>query len=657
MPTRNIRQGKNVPEGKVEFIQYHQPYMESGEYRLKVEQTIEASGKVNSQTFSREITFVVSGERFGPLSPTDIHAVFPPANTIGDHSNVLPHISLKRSTLPWERFPDSGKVDNNLTWLVLLLFRESDFAKESDKPQLQSLSVRELRATSTAKYPAIDLEPGQHEEEQVNVIDVKRKYLQPLLPTKADLAFLAHTRQAKDKEGYPEGEQLATILSNRLPEPQGVSSAYLVSIEGRYEDGDAGSFDFDNAGDEDLIRLVTLASWSFGCIDPDQSFTQLLMKLNNEPSTPRLPSSSNQAANNFLAQSYIPLPHALREGSKTVSWYRGPLISGAQPDTFELPVRAADELLRYDSSTGLFDSSYAAAWQLGRMLTLQNQRLAIELFNWKREKAQNLKQLEQQIINPPFRNYRQVQQEMTTTPEDPEAIADWFYNLEILRGIPFNYLIPDERLLPAESIRFFWVDSVWVDCLQDGAFSVGRVTPSDVKQDGKMRSGRALRSGDRSITGCILRSQVVSSWPDLLVDAYDTVVDDLGFIAPDEATPLVRLRMEKLAPDVLICLFKGEVKTVDIHQKPEGMHFGLDAPSDGSDKFTKNLRDIYGEGSDDLIIQDIPWRDPTEGIVNISAMVEQMKNLLQRGEFTSAQFGLQMIEGVQKVRFIYSNPK
>jgi len=267
MRKKSTRQGKNVPEGKVEFLQYHQPYMESGEYRLKVEQTIQASGKVNSQTFSREITFVVSGERFGPLSPTDIHAVFPPANTIGDHSNVLPHISLKRSTLPWERFPDSGKVDNNLTWLVLLLFRESDFTDELDKPQLKSITLKELLATSSdIKFPSIDLEPGQHEQEPVNVIDVKKKFLQPLLPTKADLAFLAHTRQAKDKNGNLEGEQLATILSNRLPEPKGVSSAYLVSIEGRYQDGDAGSFDFDNAGDEDLIRLVTLALHSCGML-------------------------------------------------------------------------------------------------------------------------------------------------------------------------------------------------------------------------------------------------------------------------------------------------------------------------------------------------------------------------------------------------------
>lgn len=644
---------KNAPTGKVEFIQYHQPVMESGEYHLTVAQTIAVPDKIDSKTFSREITFVVSGERFGPLAPADIHAVFPPANTIGDHSNVLSHLTLKRSTLPWERFPDSGVVDKNLTWLVLLLFRESDFTDESEKPKLQSITLKELLATPTnIKFPTITLEPGQHEQEPVNVIDVKKKFLQSLFPTKADLPFLAHTRQTKDAEGNPEGEQLSTILCDRLPEPQGVSTVYLVSVDGRYGDGDNGSFNFMGAGDEDLIRLVTLASWSFGCVDPAQSFTQLLLNLNGQPSSPRLPTNSNPAAENFLAQSYIPLPHALREGSKTVSWYRGPLISGSQPDSFDLPVRAADDLLRYDSSTGLFDCSYGAAWQLGRMLTLQNQRLAIELYNWKRENAQNLKQLEQQVINPPLRSSRQVREEIISI---PEAIADWFKKLELLQGLPFNYLIPDERLLPAESIRFFWVDSVWVDCLQDGAFSVGRVTPTDVEQDGKMRSSRALRSGDSTITGCILRSQVVSGWPNLLVGAYDTVVDDIGFIAPDEATPLTLLRMEKLAPDVLICLFKGEVKTVDIHQKPEGMHFGLDAPSDESDKFTKNLRNPAGEGSEDLIITDIPWRDEAKGNVNISAMVDEMKKLLPAGGFTSAQFGLQMIEGVQKVRFIFTS--
>ncbi|MCF2149768.1 hypothetical protein IQ276_025735 [Desmonostoc muscorum LEGE 12446] len=652
MVTSSRRLGRNAPQGKVEFIEYHQPFMESGEYHLKVEQTIEADEKITKQTFSREITFVISGERFGPLSPTDIHAVFPPADTIGEHSNVLPHITFESSTLPWQRFP--GTIDENLTWLILLLFRESDFADESEQPQLQSITLEELLKTSTAKFPRISLERGQHEQQLVNIIDVKKKYLEPLLPTKKDLALLAHTRQPKYANGN--GEQLATILGDRLPEPSGMSKVYLVSVEGRYTDGDQGSFNFDGAGDEDLIRLVTLASWSFGCIDPEQSFTELLRNLNGEPSSPRLPINNDLTAEKFLAQSYVPLPHALREGSKTVSWYRGPLISGSQPDTFDLPVRAADELLRYDSDTGLFDTSYAAAWQLGRMLTLQNQHLAIDLFNWKRENAQNLKQLEQQVINPLLRNYSKFQAQEITIPEAPEAIAQWFYSLEILQGIPFNYLIPDERLLPPESIRFFWVDSVWVDCLQDGAFSVGRVTPVDAKDDQKMPARKTLLSGDRTITGCILRSQVVSGWPDLLIEAYDTMIEDSEFVAPDEAKLLKGLRMERLAPDVLICLFKGEIKTVDIHQKPEGMHFGLDAGNE-SGIFTKNLRDRNGGG--DLKIGNIPWRgDQAKGIINISAMVEEMKKSLNQppdDPFTSAQFGFQMIKGVQKVRFISTN--
>ena len=48
---------------------------------------------------------------------------------------------------------------------------------------------------------------------------------------------------------------------------------------------------------------------------------------------------------------------------------------------------------------------------------------------------------------------------------------------------PFHYLVPDERILPAESIRLFQVDPIWIECLVDGAFSIGRVSQSDQKHD------------------------------------------------------------------------------------------------------------------------------------------------------------------------------
>ena len=470
-------------QGSVKFIQYHQPTLESGEYHLTIEQTIESSGKISQQTYDREITFAVRGERFSPLSPEDIYAVFPPKDSLGLHYNVLPHITVKRSTLPWERYP--GTTDENLPWLILVLFRDQDFANQSDKPKPQNITLQDLQQTTShhhnIKFPQINLELGQTDKQQVTVIDVKKKYLEPILPTKSDLAYLSHVRDREYPNGKTFGDEFATVICNRLPEPNGMSTVHLVSVEGRYDS--SGNFDYQGAGNGDYIRLVSLASWSFACIDHEQSFTQILQKLNRTPSYPRLPQNSNSQAEQNLAMGHTPIPHSLREGSQTVSWYRGPLIPGENSQTHEFPIKASDELLRYDRNLGLFDTSYAAAWELGRMLTLQNQKLAIDLYNWKRANGQNLRQLEEEVSNLPLNN-----QPSSEAIPIPQNIQEWFKSFELLENIPFNYLLPDERLLPPESIRFFWIDPLWIDCLQDGAFSIGRVTNSDHQDDRNIRN-------------------------------------------------------------------------------------------------------------------------------------------------------------------------
>ena len=48
--------------------------------------------------------------------------------------------------------------------------------------------------------------------------------------------------------------------------------------------------------------------------------------------------------------------------------------------------------------------------------------------------------------------------------------------------MPFVHLIVDERMLPPESIRFFYVDGNYLDALCDGAASVGVHTSRDVAQ-------------------------------------------------------------------------------------------------------------------------------------------------------------------------------
>src|SRR5262249_40203685 len=98
----------------------------------------------------------------------------------------------------------------------------------------------------------------------------------------------------------------------------------------------------------------------------------------------------------------------------------------------------------------------------------------------------------------------------------PDDLANWFRDLSLLRDVPFNYLVPDERMLPPESIRFFLLDPAWVDCLLDGAFSVGRVTSAAHAQDQAHEVSPASNPHAR-VSGFLLHSDVVSGWPGLLV--------------------------------------------------------------------------------------------------------------------------------------------
>jgi len=618
---------------KIEFIQYHQPALKDGDYEITITQEIKEEKITANNSFQITRKFSVGAERFD-LKPTDIHAVFPPDGSLGEHSNVLPHIILNRSTLPWER--QSVSNNNDTAWLALLLF------EETENPESKIITLETLKDINSypAKFPNFTLESGQHEDDKVIIIDVKKELLEKILPTKEDLTYLAHVRQGTDAQGKLIGDELAVIICNRLPQKSGRSIVHLVSLEGRYNNN---GFDFQGAGDNDNIRLVSLKSWSFSCIDEKQSFKGLLIHLNREPSTLRLPQVNNTEAEKYLSMGYVPLPHFLRQGGKTFSWYHSPLITGNNPNNnITLPIRTADELIIYNPDNGMFDVSYSAAWELGRLLALQSKNLSVSLYNWKRAHRQSLQNTETHL---PV--YNQPNTEL------PESIYNWFEDLSLLKGVPFNYLVPDEQMLPVESIRFFYLDSLWIECLLDGAFSIGRVTTSDHKHDQENKTNLAVNNYP-IVTGFLLRSDVVSGWPGLLVDGYNEVVNNDQPVDEDKKIEL--LRMERLSANVLICLFKGEIKTVDIHQKPETLHFGLDW-DDEKKTFYKKLKNLEGQSIDkkgDNIIN-IPWKDSEKRVIAINSLTDRIKEQVNNSSsFTSAQLALEMIEGVEKVRFIGS---
>ncbi len=670
---------------EIRFLENHIPGLKAGDYEITVEQEVKHTKITSQNPFTTTRKFSVRGDRFA-LKPTDTQAVFPPAGSLGDHSNVLPHVLLRRSTLPWERSADKNGAD--APWLALLLFYEG----EAPKPE--TVSLKDIGAAA-AKFPDFVKERGQSDVDKVTVIDVPRKTLEGILPSQAELALLAHVREATDyvitdqslaalkDKGVPGdvlsklaslkdqefigsdalldavknaiGEQqttqyqekiakyaagsveLAVIISNRLPKPQGVSTAHLVSVEGRYN-ANAKGFEYQGAvKDDDPIRLVSLQSWSFACIDHQQSLTGLLTRLDRAPSALRLPDSGVAAANESLALGSLPLWHGLRQGGKTVSWYHGPLataenrLTDEDPSAPDLPARAADELIRYNPATAMFDVSYAAAWELGRLIALQNKTLSVSLYNWKRAHAQQLRQIEEELLHASPLDDGSGQEPIPIPPD----IAGWFKRLSLLEGVPFNYLVPDERMLPLESIRFFQLDWLWIECLLDGAFSIGRVTAADHRRDAAHDTSPAANPHAK-VSGALMRSEVVSGWPGLLVDGFNG------------AKKLKLLRMDRLSANVLLCLFEGDVTAVDFHLRPETAHFGLDQKEGDSAGFYKILRDQKGDESSQQI-DPIPMRQALPGTLDVWKLATSIKG--SAPSFTSAQFALQMIEPSEKVRF------
>ncbi len=581
-----------MTDDEIIFFSKRQPFLADGKYTL--EMTLDISKEKHiEKTYARTYTFTLSGER-SALKAADIRSVFPPAGSLGDHSDVLPHIIMNRNTLPWERKADINYPD--VPWLALLLFDE----KENPIPQVITLDELWKQGIYTR-------EPGEEGKDEITVIDVSVDLLRRILPAADELACLAHVR-AKN------GSEVAVVAGNRLPRRGSTSTVHLVSMEGLYK---AGGFDYGKFSDP--VRLISLYSWHFSCEEPQQDFKNLLTHLSFHAL--RLPDNKQTEAEKYLAMGCAPLQHTLRKGDTTFSWYHGPLVPGGNttPDerTPSLPVLCADQLYLYNKDLQMFDVSYAAAWELGRLLALQNKTFSAELFTWKRSQAQQLRQAQNQSPDLPY-------DPPPASPDLPSTVTAWFDRCARLEGIPFNYLVPDEQLLPEETIAFFFMDWLWLDCFRDGALSIGRLSKSDCEWDSAHAAGLLPRLS-KGITGFLLRSEVVAGWPGLLVDGYMNETDH-------EALRL--LRMDRLSKNILLCLFEGEVNVVDFQLKPETMHFSLETA-------VKELKVKVPEGGESKSIATIERRADDNSVISI---------VPTNGSINSAQFAAAMIETVEKIR-------
>jgi hypothetical protein len=662
-----------APATRVTFIEYHRPAMPPGGYTVEVSQAVTAPGGV-AETFLSRRRFTVAGDRL-TLHAGDAYAVFPPEGSLGDHSDVLPHVLLGRSTMPWEFAAD----DTGTPWLVLLLFDEQEslggtlthaaflrdysgadaaavwehlldervgWLRKLDAPPdtalvvarasraaadlgdpftpdtaaveavldryrtPQVMTVADLRSASTGpvRWPGLAAAAGDHDDtDQVTVIDVEKRLLATVLPSAADLRLLTHVRRAQDVDGQLIDDERAVVLGSRLPQRNGVSVAHLVSVGGRYIDG---RFDLRDAADDDYIRLVCLKSWRFACLDPAGDFTGLLSNLDRTPSGLRLPTLPDAEAERHLSAGYVPLPHGpggrggpCRGTAGRCCPVRHPRHPAARADRGEPPAlrpcaRHVRRLVRGRVGAGppAGGTEQAAV------------DLAVQLEAGPRAGGAAGPVLDPASgvdaagRGPAARRRRQLVRAAAAAARRPVPLPRAGRSAAACRVDPVLPARPGVGRLPRRRGVQHRSDHRDVEGRRPRA-EVGLVETLTVHP---------------TVTGLLMRSSVVAGWPGLLVDAYGP--------APKGAVRGPHLdvaRREQLAPDLLLCLFSGAAARVELHQKPETLHFGT--------------AHLTGD-----------WKNAAR-VVNVGALAASLQS---DPPLTSADLAARVVAGVPRVTYV-----
>jgi hypothetical protein len=242
----------------------------------------------------------------------------------------------------------------------------------------------------------------------------------------------------------------------------------------------------------------------------------------------------------------------------------------------------------------------------------------------------------------------------------PDGVRDWLASLRLLEGVPFQYLVVDEKLLPPESIRFFYLDRNWTDALVAGALSVSAVTTDDRAQlqalykqvrdelDAAERLVRVPGNEDAEdgpadvVTGLLIRSRAVSGWPGMHIRAYQVEIPDDG--ADDDTNRLHLMRLERLAPSVLLALFDGVPAVVHLEEPRSGLQFGFELTEPqpaGAVAYDLPLR-TPGTGTETGATVPVPFRQNAPGVVDLADLQQSILSHVG-GTGSGSEFALEVL--------------
>lgn len=829
----------SLPPAEIAFVDNQVPALPAGEYVVKVAQQVTGDG-VDS-TYPHQQSMRVLGPHFA-LDAGSVHAMYPPGGSTADYTGSLASIVLNGSALPWVIRAVSGQDEDGplvTPWLMLLLLTPEEIVL----PATGGASPTGVHPVSLAEYltpgagiAGPDFTPTQVQQFEADypsgcttlVVDIDAEAFTATAPTLAELPYLAHARDVDTDDGDLAGEDddgfYSVVIGNRLARGSGsgIYIAHLVSVEGFSTRLPPLTLP---AG-ATRVRMVSLASWTFDGTPGNGNFAGLMAHIGvGTPILPTAqpadPSPAQKLIADAVAAGYVGLDYQTRFGERTVCWYRGPALP-LRMDANPQPCYAGSpQALIYDPTTGMFDVSYAVAWETGRMMLLSNRAVTTSLLSWLR-RQQKTSQLvlarlrraashasaagatgspvdltESRLISDrarstladrlslgltapggaglfgpptdpsgirgmtlrlpgldvsdkpagqspagtvtptresggavaagdtgdsqsPQRQARwQAMRGLLASPTArsllnevleplPDDVTDWLALRILLSGLPFHTVIPDARMLPAESIRFFHLDQNWTTALLDGALSVVDLCEWDstlldlqrpsireqathaaathrsrlVERSRAARHDRRARSGQPPLrtsaaaakvpddapqpwSGFLLRSAAVADWPGLTVTAYSSSTG---------GEPLTMLRLDRVAPTVLIGVAGGIVQRVRIAKPPTALHFGV-VHQDAKDSPTGTAQDLvylrglggrFSAGSqlagDPSVTAQLRVDAAGRAVLEVAALQSGLASELvkayqpdsvpQTPPVPSAAFGLQMVAGAEAELFI-----
>jgi len=278
-----------------------------------------------------------------------------------------------------------------------------------------------------------------------------------------------------------------------------------------------------------------------------------------------------------------------------------------------------------------------------------------------------------------------------TADADPplgDYTLNYLVGARLARNVPFQYLVPDPGLLPLESARFFTVDEAWSDALIEGILAVGGSSTRDTEhvaavlpalQDAVRRAtplaalirrrqssratlaafvaagARAVATGDvpqlpdpPPVTGMLLRSALVSDYPGFSIRAFTTTaIDpdvDLTSIPADEIVAI--LRMDLLAPTVLLVLFAGTPALVWIEEPHHGIQLGVEE----NDTIIPVASDGQPLNPPPPALA-VPMRTgPVQGVIDVAALAGAL------GVSSSGALATQLLRPPYRIRFSADQP-